>query len=56
LSCLFSPLFLTLPGPVIVNILFFDIFLDSTGLPLGTSSPHSRSFCSGKIAALLLAS
>jgi putative oxidoreductase len=29
------PLGLTLVGPVIVNILFYDIFLDHTGLPLG---------------------
>jgi uncharacterized membrane protein YphA (DoxX/SURF4 family) len=29
------PLGLTLLGPVIVNILFYDIFLDRTGLPLG---------------------
>lgn len=35
LSGRFTPLGLTLLGPVIVNILFFDIFLDSTGLPLG---------------------
>jgi uncharacterized membrane protein YphA (DoxX/SURF4 family) len=26
---------LTLVGPVIVNILFYDIFLDHSGLPLG---------------------
>jgi len=35
LSGRFTPLGLTLLGPVIVNILFFDIFLDATGLPLG---------------------
>ncbi len=29
------PLGLTLVGPVLVNILFYDIFLDHTGLPLG---------------------
>jgi uncharacterized membrane protein YphA (DoxX/SURF4 family) len=29
------PLGLTLVGPVIVNILFYDIFLDRSGLPLG---------------------
>ena len=29
------PLGLTLVGPVIVNILFYDIFLDHTGLPMG---------------------
>jgi putative oxidoreductase len=29
------PLGLTLVGPVVVNILFYDIFLDRTGLPLG---------------------
>jgi uncharacterized membrane protein YphA (DoxX/SURF4 family) len=29
------PLGLTLLGPVIVNILFYDIFLDPSGLPLG---------------------
>ena len=29
------PLGLTLLGPVIVNILFYDIFLDRTGLPMG---------------------
>jgi putative oxidoreductase len=29
------PLGLTLLGPVIVNILFYDIFLDHTGLPMG---------------------
>jgi uncharacterized membrane protein YphA (DoxX/SURF4 family) len=31
----FTALGLTLVGPVIVNILFFDIFLDAAGLPLG---------------------
>ena len=31
----FTALGLTLVGPVIVNILFFDIFLDGSGLPLG---------------------
>jgi putative oxidoreductase len=31
----FTPLGLTLVGPVIVNILFYDIFLDRTGLPMG---------------------
>lgn len=35
LSGRFTPLGLTLVGPVIVNILFFDIFLDAAGLPLG---------------------
>ena len=30
----YIPLGLTLLGPVIVNILFFHIFLDATGLPL----------------------
>jgi hypothetical protein len=29
------PLGLTLLGPVIVNILFYDIFLDHTGLAMG---------------------
>ena len=29
------PLGLTLLGPVIVNILFYDIFLDHSGLPMG---------------------
>jgi putative oxidoreductase len=29
------PLGLTLLGPVIVNILFYDIFLDHTALPVG---------------------
>jgi putative oxidoreductase len=29
------PLGLTLLGPVLVNILFYDIFLDHTGLPIG---------------------
>ncbi len=29
------PLGLTLVGPVLVNILFYDIFLDHTGLPIG---------------------
>ena len=31
----YIPLGLTLLGPVIVNILFFHIFLDPSGLPLG---------------------
>ena len=31
----FTPLGLTLVGPVIVNILFYDLFLDPSGLPLG---------------------
>jgi uncharacterized membrane protein YphA (DoxX/SURF4 family) len=31
----FTALGLTLVGPVIVNILFFDTFLDASGLPLG---------------------
>lgn len=31
----FVPLGLTLVGPVIVNIMFYDIFLDQSGLPLG---------------------
>jgi putative oxidoreductase len=35
LSGRFTALGLTLVGPVIVNILFFDIFLDGSGLPLG---------------------
>jgi uncharacterized membrane protein YphA (DoxX/SURF4 family) len=35
LSGRFTALGLTLVGPVIVNILFFDIFLDAAGLPLG---------------------
>jgi len=35
LSGRFTPLGLTLVGPVIVNILFYDIFLDHSGLPLG---------------------
>jgi uncharacterized membrane protein YphA (DoxX/SURF4 family) len=34
LSGRFTPLALTLLGPVIVNILCFHLFLDSTGLPL----------------------
>ena len=29
------PLGLTLVGPVLVNVLFYDIFLDRSGLPLG---------------------
>jgi uncharacterized membrane protein YphA (DoxX/SURF4 family) len=35
LSGRFTALGLTLVGPVIVNILFFDTFLDASGLPLG---------------------
>jgi len=35
LSGRFTPLGLTLVGPVIVNILFYDIFLDHSGLLLG---------------------
>jgi uncharacterized membrane protein YphA (DoxX/SURF4 family) len=35
LSGRFTALGLTLVGPVIVNILFFHIFLDPAGLPLG---------------------
>ncbi len=35
LSGRFTALGLTLVGPVIVNILFFHIFLDPSGLPLG---------------------
>jgi uncharacterized membrane protein YphA (DoxX/SURF4 family) len=35
LSGRFTALGLTLVGPVVVNILFFDAFLDSAGLPLG---------------------
>ena len=35
LSGRFTALGLTLVGPVIVNILFFDTFLDGSGLPLG---------------------
>jgi len=35
LSGRFIPLGLTLLGPVIVNILFYDLFLDRSGLPLG---------------------
>jgi uncharacterized membrane protein YphA (DoxX/SURF4 family) len=35
LSGRFVPLGLTLLGPVIVNILFYDIFLDHSGLPIG---------------------
>jgi putative oxidoreductase len=31
----YVPLGLTLIGPVIVNILFYDIFLDRSGLPFG---------------------
>lgn len=31
----YVPLGLTLLGPVVVNILFYDIFLDRSGLPLG---------------------
>jgi uncharacterized membrane protein YphA (DoxX/SURF4 family) len=31
----FVPLGLTLVGPVLVNILFYDIFMDHSGLPLG---------------------
>jgi uncharacterized membrane protein YphA (DoxX/SURF4 family) len=30
----FTPLGLTLVGPVIINILFFHLFLDPSGLPL----------------------
>jgi putative oxidoreductase len=29
------PLGLTLVGPVLVNVLFYDIFLDHSGLPMG---------------------
>ena len=35
LSGRFVPLGLTLLGPVIVNILFYDFFLDHSGLPIG---------------------
>jgi putative oxidoreductase len=35
LSGRFTPLGLTLVGPVIVNILFYDTFLDHSGLLLG---------------------
>jgi len=35
LSGRYTPLGLTLVGPVIVNILFYDIFLDHSGLLLG---------------------
>ena len=35
LSGRFAPLGLTLVGPVIVNIMFYDIFLDHTALPVG---------------------
>lgn len=35
LSGRFTPLGLTLVGPVIVNIIFYDIYLDPSGLPLG---------------------
>ena len=35
LSGRYTPLGLTLVGPVIVNILFFHIFLDPSGLPMG---------------------
>ena len=35
LSGRFTSLGLTLVGPVIVNILFYDIFLHHSGLPLG---------------------
>ena len=35
LSGRFTALGLTLVGPVLVNILFYDIFLDPSGLPLG---------------------
>lgn len=35
LSGRFTPLGLTLVGPVIVNILFYHIFLDHSGLPMG---------------------
>jgi putative oxidoreductase len=35
LSGRFTPLGLTLIGPVIVNIIFYDVFLDPIGLPLG---------------------
>src|ERR1700690_1130492 len=35
LSGRFTALGLTLVGPVIVNILFFHIFLDPAGLPMG---------------------
>ena len=42
------PLGLTLLGPVIVNILFYDIFLDRSGLGLGiVGSAHWRCFCCG---------
>ena len=34
LSGRFTPLGLTLVGPVIINILFFHFFLDPSGLPL----------------------
>ncbi|MDB6175699.1 MAG: uncharacterized protein JWL59_5010 [Chthoniobacteraceae bacterium] len=35
LSGRYIPLGLTLVGPVVVNILFYDLFLDRSGLPLG---------------------
>ncbi len=35
LSGRFTALGLTLVGPILVNILFYDIFLDPAGLPLG---------------------
>jgi len=35
LSGRYTALGLTLVGPVVVNILLFDTFLDSSGLPLG---------------------
>jgi len=44
LSGRFTPLGLTLIGPVIVNILFYDLFLDPTGLPLGLAIAASEIF------------
>ena len=35
LSGRFTPLGLTLVGPVVVNILLYDLFLDPAGLPMG---------------------
>src|SRR5208283_3116419 len=42
LSGRFVPLGLTLLGPVIVNILFYDFFLDHSGLPIGIRCRPAR--------------
>jgi putative oxidoreductase len=42
LSGRFTPLGLALIGPVIVNIIFYDLFLDPSGLPLGIALAASE--------------